>query len=118
MLEKEDEAQRLFDEKWLSICRVVKNYYKTTFKDVARYAARLPRLDDKSIDEICVIGHSLAGVDRYYFSRIDSLTNRKLIWKVYYYRPDEKEKLKNNLIDAEIDAKRIIMISSAEFYDL
>ena len=52
ILEKKEEAERLFDEKWTSICRVVEDYYKRTYKDVNRYAVRLPRLDAKTIDEI------------------------------------------------------------------
>ncbi len=91
ILKKKEEADRLFDEKWTSICRVVEDYYKRTYKDVNRYAMRLPRLDEKTIDEICVIGHSLAGVDRTYFNRIDNMTMRCLIWKVYYYRSEEKD---------------------------
>ena len=76
------------------------------------------KIDDKAIDEICVIGHSLSGVDKNYFNRIDNLTKGRLIWKVYYYHPDEKEKLKNNLLDIGIDTERIKLIPSEEFYDL
>ena len=118
ILEKKEEAERLFDEKWTSICRVVEDYYKRTYKDVNRYAIRLPKLDANNIDGIYVIGHSLAGVDRTYFNRIDNLTMRSLTWKVYYYRPDEKEKLRINLIDAGIDSDRIERVPSSEFYDL
>ena len=78
----------------------------------------LTRLDAKTIDEICVIGHSLAGVDRTYFNRIDNMTMRRLTWKVYYYRPEEKDRLRNNLIDAGVDSDRIEMVPSSEFYDL
>lgn len=49
---------------------------------------------------------------------IDNLTKGRLIWKVYYYHPDEKEKLKNNLLDIGIDTERIKLIPSEEFYDL
>lgn len=118
ILEKREEAERLFDEKWSSICRVVEDYYKRTFKDVSRYSIRLPRLDAKTIDEICVIGHSLAGVDRTYFNRIDNMTSGRLKWKVYYYREEEKERLKNNLMDAGVDSERIELVPSSEFYDL
>ena len=79
---------------------------------------RLPKLDANNIDGIYVIGHSLAVVDRTYFNRIDNLTMRSLTWKVYYYRPDEKEKLRINLIDAGIDSDRIELVPSSEFYDL
>ena len=43
---------------------------------------------------------------------------RSLTWKVYYYRPDEKDKLRINLIDAGIDSDRIELVPSSEFYDL
>jgi hypothetical protein len=118
ILEKIEEAERLFDEKCSSICRVVEDYYERTFKDVNRYSIRLPMLDAKTIDEICVIGHSLAGVDRAYFNRIDNMTSGKLNWKVYYYRSEEKERLRNNLIDAGIDSERIELVHTSEFYDL
>ena len=72
----------------------------------------------KTIDEICVIGHSLAGVDRTYFNRIDNMTSGRLKWKVYYYREEEKERLKNNLMDAGVDSERIELVPSSEFYDL
>ena len=118
ILEKKEEAERLFDEKWISICRVVEDYYKRTYKDVSRYAVRLPRLDAETIDEICVIGHSLAGVDRTYFITIDNMTMRCLNWKIYYYNSEEKDRLKNNLVDAGVDSNRIELIPSSEFYDL
>lgn len=116
--EKIDEAERLFDEKWLSICKVVKDYYRRTFKDVSRYAINLLKLESKPIDEIYVVGHSLAGVDRYYFSSIDRLTNNNLTWKVFYYHDGEMDRLKKNLCEAGIDENRIQMVPSKEFYDL
>lgn len=115
--EKKEKAENLFDEKGTSICRVVEDYYKRTFKDVNRYAFRLPDLSNKEIDEICVIGHSLAGVDMFYFSYIDVMGKRKAIWRVFYYRQEEAEKLKQNLLDVGVDANRIQMVPSAEFYD-
>ena len=87
--------------------------------DADRIKVRLsPEDNAKTIDEICVIGHSLAGVDRTYFNRIDNMTMRRLTWKVYYYRPEEKDRLRNNLIDAGVDSDRIEMVPSSEFYDL
>lgn len=46
------------------------------------------------------------------------MTMRRLTWKVYYYRPEEKDRLRNNLIDAGVDSDRIEMVPSSEFYDL
>ena len=118
ILLKKEEAERLFDEKWISIFKAVEDYYKRTYKNTSCYISRISKFDDKAIDEICVIGHSLSGVDKNYFNRIDNLTKGRLIWKVYYYHPDEKEKLKNNLLDIGIDTERIKLIPSEEFYDL
>lgn len=116
--EKIEEAERLFDEKKISICRVVENYYRTTYKNVSRYTGALSKLHNIPIDGIYVIGHSLAGVDKEYFRCIDDLTNNTLIWKVFYYDTNEIEKLQSNLLGSGIDISRIKMIPSSEFYDL
>ncbi len=115
---KIEEAERLFDEKWLSICRVVEDYYRTTYKNVSRYVTALSKFHNMFIDEICVIGHSLSGVDKEYFRSIDRSTKNTLIWKVFYYDTNEIEKLQNNLIESGVDISRIKMIPSSEFYDL
>ena len=118
MLKQEEEAERLFDEKRTSICRAVADYYKKTYKNVNLYAIELDRIDVKAIDEICVIGHSIAGVDKSYFTIIDYMTMGRLTWKVYYYRTEEKDRLKDNLRAAGVDSERIEMVSSSKFYDL
>lgn len=118
IIEKKEKANELFNEKLSSICRAIENYYKKTYKNVSRYVVTLQKFYNKPIDEICVIGHSLAGVDRYYFKEIDDQTRNKLIWRIYYYSSNEKEKLKNNLVDAGVDAERIKMIPTSEFFDL
>lgn len=66
----------------------------------------------------CGIGHSLAGVDRTYFNKIDNMTSGRLNWKVYYYHEEEKERLKNNFIDAGVDSERIELVPSSKFYNL
>ena len=118
ILKKRREAENIFDEKLTSICKAVEDYYKTTFKDVNHYVSRLPKISNLEIDEICVIGHSLAGVDMPYFRQIDNLTKKCVVWKVYYYQPTEKKKFKNSLISIGIDKRRIKTASSAEFYDI
>lgn len=112
------QAERLFDEKKSSICRVVENYYKQTYKDVRRYMFKLIDLAEKEIDKIHVIGHSIAGVDQLYFKNIDILSKKKAKWIVYYYREDERQKLYSNLIDCEIDGSRIDMLPCNQFYDI
>ena len=116
--EKKEEANRLFDEKWASICRAVEDYYLRTYKDVGKYSLSLHSLSKMEIDGISVIGHSLASVDRTYFRAIDTLSDGKLTWKVYYYSEKDVNSLKHNLIDAGVDEVRIRMISSSNFYDL
>lgn len=116
--EKKEEADRLFDEKWSSICRVVEEYYKDTYKDVSRYSLKLSGLKKESIEAIYVIGHSLAGVDMQYFRIIDVMTNKLLAWNVYYYTEEEQEKLKMNLKEIGISGDRIKMIPSDGFYDI
>lgn len=116
--EKREAAERLFDEKEISICKVVKDYYSNTYKDTNKYMHRLLPLKGKEIDEIIVIGHSLAGVDMPYFKGIDMFTSRKANWKVYYYSDYERKRMKDNLIFCEIDKVRIDMAQSNEFYDL
>lgn len=112
------EANNLFDEKWASICRVVRDYYTRTYKDVGKYTKLLLGLDFKSIDSILVIGHSLAGVDMLYFKNLDMLTRQQLNWNIYYHRDTEKETLKNNLVNAGIEERRIVMIPTTEFFNL
>lgn len=116
--EKRQRAERLFDEKEISICKAVEDYYVSTYKDVNKYMHRLLPLTEKGVDEIMVIGHSLAGVDMPYFQNIDIFTSQKANWKVYYYKNDEKEQMKNHLISCGIDISRINMVPSNEFYDL
>lgn len=78
----------------------------------------LSKLHDIPIDEVYVIGHSLAGVDKEYFRCIDDLTSNTLIWKVFYYDTNEIGKLQDNLLGSGVDISRIRMIPSSEFYDL
>ena len=37
------EVESLFDEKWVSICRVVRDYYSTTLKNTDKYSGCLER---------------------------------------------------------------------------
>lgn len=113
-----DEAERLFDEKWSSICKVVEEYYQQTYKDVGRHTFKLLDLTKIDMKNIYVIGHSIAGVDQLYFKNIDVFTKKKAKWSVYYYMDDEKQKLYNNLLNCGIDSSRIEMIPSTKYYDI
>ncbi|EQB89805.1 hypothetical protein J2Z44_001691 [Clostridium punense] len=116
--ENKKEAERLFDEKWSSICKVVEDYYNQTYKDVGRYTFKLISLTKIKIEKVHVIGHSVAGVDQLYFKNIDIFTKRKAKWKVYYYKDDERQKLYNNLLNCGIGSSRIEMVPSNQFYDM
>ncbi|QIZ08451.1 hypothetical protein HFZ78_18480 [Priestia megaterium] len=116
--EKISKAEILFDEKWSSICRSVKDYYLGTFKDIDKYSYKLSKLGDANIDEVIVVGHSLDGVDMPYFEKVDILTGGDKKWTVYYYREDEKDAKRDNLLKTGIDRSRIELRSSTEFYDL
>ena len=113
-----EEAEKIFDEKEISICKVIKDYYENTYKDVSRYIYKLLNLIDKDVREIIVIGHSVAGVDLPYFKSIDIFTQRAAMWNVYYFSNSEKQGIYNDLIKCEIDPQRIIMKNAKTFYDM
>ncbi|MFZ7131784.1 MAG: bacteriophage abortive infection AbiH family protein [Eubacteriales bacterium] len=116
--ESKREAERIFDEKWSSICKVVEDYYRQTYKDVGRYAFKLIDLTEAETEKIHVIGHSIAGVDQLYFKNIESFSKGKANWNIYYHRYDEEQKLLDNLLNCGIDRDRIKMVHSNQFYDL
>lgn len=116
--EKREASERLFDEKESSICKAVKDYYLRTYKDINKYMHRLLLLKGKEVDQIIVVGHSLAGVDIPYFQNIDIFTSRKASWKVYYFNECERKRMQDSLIFCGVDQARIDMAQSDEFYDL
>lgn len=116
--DKQRKAEEHFDEKEKSICKVVKDYYRTTLKDVNRYMYNLQRLVNKDISEIIVSGHSLTGIDMPYFSNIDILCGKSAKWMIVWFEPDKKDAMRQSLIDAGVDADRIQLKPADEFYDL
>ncbi|MBO4949480.1 MAG: hypothetical protein J6E38_00500 [Clostridia bacterium] len=96
----------------------LKEYYETTFKNINKYIYKLNRLDSYDFEKIIVVGHSVAGIDLPYFKRIDDNTKRQLIWNVYYYSEEEKETMKSALLEQGINANRLKMIPSNEFYNI
>ena len=116
--EKLQEAEREYDEKEMSICRVVKDYYRQTFKDTNRYMYKISYIQWEEIDEIIVIGHSVSGVDTTYFRNIDLFTKKKIRWKVYYYSNNERKLIKGRLINCGINCNRIDMKPAIDFYNL
>ena len=115
---KRNMAQTCFNEKEISICDVIQDYYNTTFKNVRNYMHKLNKLCIYPINEIIIIGHSVDGVDLPYFKAINKITRKRAKWKVYYYNPSEKEKMQNALESQGIYPKRIEMVECCKFYDL
>ncbi|WP_066872666.1 bacteriophage abortive infection AbiH family protein [Clostridium mediterraneense] len=112
-----EKACEIFNEKEVSISKVIENYYRSTYKDVKRYMIKLLDLKQKNIDEIIVIGHSLADVDMPYFQMINILIGSKVIWNVYYYDENKKEQMYDNLIKYGIKKEQIKMDNSINFFD-
>lgn len=101
--ERLEEAGRMYDEKEISICKVIRDYYESTYKDVNRYVYKLSRVSNKNIDEIYVIGHSVAEVDLPYFRYIENCTHRQSNWIVYFFNKEEKDRTYKNLMDSGIN---------------
>ena len=115
---KIEKAESLFDEKLLSICRVVRDYYNATLKNTDRYSLCLERIRSEHPDKIVVVGHSLDGTDTPYFTMIDNYTGNKNTWTIVVHKDEEAPKLIDNLTYAGIDKKRIGTMTSADFFDL
>lgn len=116
--QKQKSAEEVFDEKEISICKVVKDYYRTTLKDINRYMYNLQRIANEDITEIIVAGHSLAGIDMPYFGNIDLLCGRNVVWTLIWFDSSKKSAMRQSLIDAGIDENRIQLKPASEFYDL
>ena len=115
---KRNMAQTSCNDKEISICIVLHDYYNTTFKNVNNYMYKLNSLYKYDIDEIVVIGHSVAGIDLPYFKRIDDYTKRKAKWKIYYYDAFEKDIMRNAIESLGVVNKRIEIIHCRKFYDI
>ena len=115
---KKNQAETWFNEKEMSICAVIADYYNTTFKNVNNYMHKLNSLFRYEVEEIVVIGHSVAGIDLPYFKRIDQYTGQKAIWRVYYFTEDEKVDMQKALVEQGISKNRLRMRDSTKFYDL
>lgn len=111
-------AEENVSEKEISICKVLEEYYVNTYKDISINMPKLDLLSKKDFEEIYVVGHSLANVDIPYFKKIDSLTRKTAIWKVYYHICEEEKEMLDSLIRIGIDANRIEMINSKMFFNI
>ena len=113
---KLERAETYYNEKEMSICTVIEEYYEQTFKDVNKLMYKLFSLSKKEFEEINIIGHSVAGIDLPYFKTMDMLTNQKLIWNVYYHEPEEEQKMQQALIEIGICKNRKKMHPDTDFY--
>lgn len=117
IVNKISEAKESFNEKKESICHALKNYYERTYKNTNDFMWHLNILQEMDIDQIIVIGHSLAENDISYFHYIDILTKEKVIWKVFFHVSKEREKMYNNLAKV-VEANRIKMLPDTEFFNI
>lgn len=115
---KKHQAETYYNEKEMSICTVVEEYYQTTFKNVQNYMYKLNKFCKYDIKEIVVVGYSVAGVDLPYFKRIHELFYRKPHWTVYYYRECEKETISLALEEQGICKNKYSLLHSDNFYNL
>ena len=116
--EKVRTAEECFDEKKISICKVVKDYYRTTLKDTNHYMHNLQRIANEDVSEIIIAGHSLTGIDMPYFSNVDLLSGKNVVWTIVWFDPSKKNNMRCSLIDAGIDEHRVQLKPAIEFYDL
>ena len=116
--EKQKSAEEHYNEKEINICREVKDYYRTTFKDTNRYMYKLQRIANENILEIIVAGHSITGIDVPYFSNIDILSGKNVNWTIVWFDSSKKDMIRQSVIDAGIDGDRIQLKPANEFYDL
>jgi len=112
------ESEKIFDEKMMSICKVLSDYYAETHKNVKKYMYKLNYLINKDIDEIIVIGHSISGVDMPYFKFIEAITQSSAKWSVYYHDFKEKERIIASLKSVGVDDSRITMMKSIDFFNV
>lgn len=115
---KRHQAESYYNEKEMSICDVVEEYYKTTFKNVQNYMYKLNGLFKYDFKEIVVVGHSVAGVDMPYFRRIHEIFNKKLHWNVYYFRDSEKESIAHALEEQGIHKNKYSLFKCDNFYNI
>lgn len=115
---RRNHAQICRDEKLVSICTVIEEYYSTTLKNVRNYMYKLNSLYKFTPEEIIVIGHSISGIDLPYFKLIDELTRKTSFWKIYYFEEIKKANMRKALETQGISWKRIQMEKCAKFYDL
>lgn len=110
-----EELERWYDENIFSDYsydegkKIIRQYFTATYKPTKDI---LKQFDSffaglKDITEINVYGHSIAEVDRPYFSRIVAEVHSDAQWNVSYLGLEEKERHLQTLLNLGIDKNRI-----------
>lgn len=96
--------------------RILDSYFENTYKNTDTIINEKKSFFNhlNSINEIFVFGHSISTVDIKYFKEVKRNVQKDSIWTVSYYSDDQKEKLKNSLIEISIDEDKIKMIKLSE----
>lgn len=117
-LHRIEQAKNEFDERHEASCRAINDYYRKTYKNTdAMMPKLLSFLQNADIEELSVVGESIGSVDRDYFRKIDEL-NDNIQWIIYYYKKNEEERLKQNLISCGVEEERIKLENTEILYDL
>lgn len=96
--------------------RILDNYFKKTYKNtetiINENKSFFQQLEN--IDEVFVYGHSISPVDIEYFKVVKEKVQKNSTWTVSYHSDDQKNILKNSLIEIGIEADKIKMIKLTE----
>lgn len=96
--------------------RILDSYFEDTYKntDTIINENQLFFNNLSSINEVFVFGHSISTVDIKYFKVVREKVQEHSIWTVSYYNDEQKDKLKNSLVEIGIAADNIKMIKLTE----
>lgn len=98
---------------------VIAKYYKKTYKDTARVIVEHDHFFKllADIDEILILGHSLNGLDMGYFKEIACNIDSHVKWVVTYYKANEIDKFKNNLLSIGINEEQLVFTTMKDLND-
>lgn len=96
------ESKQYIDENGVSIGDVLK-IYRTLFHDLRKKTEEVlssqlvhffsQKIDNKTIDDLIILGHSLGACDKPYFCKISEIIGNTANIKVSYYNPLERNRL-------------------------
>lgn len=90
---------------------IIRNYFKSTYKDVDRIMKYYKEFffNLKDIKAVYILGHSLADVDLPYFKIINDLLGPQVQWTVTYYEEEDIDFLWLQLMKAGVGLHQIHM---------